>query len=97
NLVLGGSFNFNLDAADLTLDNIWSIIDVASLNETFTDTFSVTGFAEESAGVWTNGVDLVFSETTGVLSVIPEPSVLAMFACGFGIIGFWRRSILRKA
>jgi hypothetical protein len=95
-IILGGSFDFNLTGADLTANNSWSIVDVANLNETFGDTFSVTGFTEESAGVWTNGVSLVFSETTGVLNVIPEPSVLAMFVCGFGIIGFWRRSIHRK-
>ncbi|MDD3276188.1 MAG: hypothetical protein PHP93_03945 [Kiritimatiellales bacterium] len=79
-IILGGSFNFNLTGADLAVGNSWTLVDVANLNETFGASFSVTGFTESSAGVWTNAEgNLVFSESTGVLSVIPINVMTIMF------------------
>jgi hypothetical protein len=79
-IILGGSFDFNLTGADLAVGNSWAIVDVANLNETFGDTFSVTGFTESSAGVWANAAgNLVFSESTGILTVIPINVMTIMF------------------
>jgi hypothetical protein len=77
NIILDGSFKFDLVGADRTVGNSWILIDVATLNETFGTNFNVAGFTEEADGVWSNGSDLFFAESTGILAVIPKSGALA--------------------
>jgi len=87
---IAGDFVFNLTSAELAAGNSWNIVNVATLGETFAGTFTVQGFAESTPGVWTSG-SLSFSEATGVLSVVPEPSVPMLLAGGLGILRLFRR------
>jgi autotransporter-associated beta strand protein len=93
-LVLDGALNFDLSTADATTGNSWNIVDVANLNETYGANFSVVGFTGNS-GVWTlqSGPSLwTFTESTGVLTVVPEPSTLALgLLGGLGLLVIVRR------
>lgn len=72
-LTLDGDFLFNLSGAGSNPGDNWTIVDLATLGAvTFGNTFQVTGFTE-SGNVWTSS-EYQFSELTGVLTVIPEPS-----------------------
>ncbi len=69
-LALKGIFNIDLSGAAATPGNSWTLVDVATLSETFDSTFSVTDFTE-SADVWTkpDGANVwTFRESTGVLT-----------------------------
>lgn len=80
-----GSFNFDISGASLVDGNSWTIVNVGTFLESFSGTFAVTGFTENS-GVWTNG-GFTFTEATGILSysAVPEPSTYAFFA-GAGML-----------
>lgn len=84
-----GDFIFDLAGASLVDGNSWQIVDVGTLNESFSGTFFVQGFSETD-NVWTNGTGFSFSEATGLLSYtassIPEPSAFAALA-GLGSLG----------
>ena len=58
-----------------------------------------TGSLAESAGVWTGsfgGQDFTFTNATGDLSVVPEPSVLALAGIAVAAVGgLWRRQMKR--
>lgn len=73
-----GEFDFDLSGAGTTLGDNWTITSVA--NTTFGASFDIPGFTE-SSDVWTNGI-YQFEESTGVLSVIPEPASLALMGIG---------------
>lgn len=82
-LNLDGDFVFNLTSAASV--GAWTIVDVASLTETYGSTFSVQGFTETSSGVWQSG-NYTFTESTGVLSAVPEPTAAVLAALGaFGL------------
>lgn len=69
-LVTEGSFDFDLSNAATSGGSAWLLVDTAT--RTFGPGFSVAGFTESPAGVWsvsTNGATYRFSESTGVLSV----------------------------
>jgi hypothetical protein len=69
-LSLKGAFGIDLSGAATTNGNSWTLVDVATLAETFDPTFSCTGFTE-IANVWTKRIGSsvwTFSEATGVLS-----------------------------
>lgn len=74
-LNLDGEIFLDLSGADTTAGNMWTIVDVANLTETYGGTFSVNsslGAFTEAADVWTldDGTNLwSFSEATGILSV----------------------------
>lgn len=85
-ITLDGDFIFDLSGASLVNGNSWNIINVGSLAETFGATFTVQGFTNNS-GVWTNG-SLKFTQSTGVLEVVPEPSTAALLLLG-GVTGLW--------
>lgn len=89
-LNLDGDFVFNLSGAASV--GSWTIID-SSVIETFGSTFTVQGFTETSSGVWQSG-NYTFTETTGVLSAIPEPSISLLAA--LGLAGLYARRRGRK-
>ena len=69
-----GVFKFDLTAAGTTLGDTWLVVDVATVVETFSATFSVAGFADLGNNTWAttaNGVRYMFNEATGTLSVVP--------------------------
>lgn len=70
-LTLDGDFVIDLAGASIANGNSWTLVNVGSLTETFSATFSVVDFTE-SANVWTkvDGANTwTFSEATGVLSL----------------------------
>ena len=91
---LNGDFIFDLTGASTTPGSFWNIVDVANLTETYGSTFQVLstlGSFTEVSDVWSiveNGVTYQFTQTTGVLSVIPEPSsaLLSGLLIGAGLL-----------
>lgn len=95
-LTLDGDFMFDLTGA--AANGTWQIVDVSLLNETFGATFGVytsTGTAwTENANVWTyasGGTTYSFSEATGVLSAVPEPTTALLLGGGLMVLLFRRR------
>jgi autotransporter-associated beta strand protein len=67
---LSGDFTIDTSAVNLASGS-WSLVDVATLTETFSATFTVVGFTEVN-NVWTKVVGSntwVFTEATGVLTL----------------------------
>ena len=91
---LDGLFTFDLTTASTTINDSWNIVDVANLTESFGSNFSILGFTADGGGIlWNgsaNGASYQFSETTGVLTVIPEPDTAAVLG-GLGMLGLLRR------
>lgn len=83
---LDGLFTFDLTSASSILGHSWNIVDVGSLTESFTSNFSILGFTPDAGGIlWNgsaNGADYQFSESSGFLTVIPEPSAALLGALG---------------
>lgn len=73
---LDGKFTFDLTAASTASGSSWTIVDVASLVETFGSTFSIAGFTDNGDGTWTssNGI-YKFTKATGVLAVVAAPQL----------------------
>ncbi len=97
-LTLDGDFVFDLSIAGTTPGNSWTIVDVGSLTDTFSGTFTVTGFVDAGSNLWTkdiNGTNYYrFSESTGVLAVVPEPATWGLLAFSLTtVLVFRRRSI----
>ena len=88
-----GDFVFDLTGAGTTVGDTWSIVDVANLIETFGSTFSVVGFTDAGGNLWNNG-NYQFDESTGALSVIPEPATLGMVGFAGLAILFIRRTLV---
>lgn len=90
---LDGLFTFDLTNAAVADGNLWNIVEVGDLVETFGGSFSVSGFTEAS-NVWSK-IDgnntWTFTESTGVLSlaVVPEPGTALLGS--LGIIALLRR------
>jgi len=95
-LRLEGDFLFDLSGAASV--GSWTIVDLSTLNESFTSTFSVaSGFAETflDSGVWTRTLGpstYTFTESTGVLSAVPEPDAISMLLGGVGLLLVLRRA-----
>ena len=94
---LDGAFTFDLTGAGTTVGDSWTIVDYAGLAAVNVGaTFAVTNAGwTETAGVWTgtdtNGATYAFSESTGVLAVIPEPATMCLLAVGGAACLFRRR------
>ncbi|MBN2022454.1 MAG: autotransporter-associated beta strand repeat-containing protein [Pirellulales bacterium] len=89
---LGGRLVF--DVTDVSAPGAWNVLAVNTLTETYGGDFGVTfavgpnSFAatRTSPGVWTCDIAsmgrAVFTESTGVLSFVPEPGTLSLFVAG---------------
>jgi autotransporter-associated beta strand protein len=93
-LSLDGLFTFDLTTASTTIGHDWNIVDVANLFESYGSNFGISGFTPDGGGILWNGTsggaNYQFSETTGVLTVVPEPNVAALFG-GLGTLALLRR------
>ncbi len=91
-LDLYGDFNFNLTGAAEV--GSWNIVNVGSLTELFVSTFTVVGFTDAGSNTWTkvNGTSTyTFSEATGTLSAVPEPSTWVLLALSLLVVVTLRR------
>ncbi|MGE4490226.1 MAG: PEP-CTERM sorting domain-containing protein, partial [Kiritimatiellales bacterium] len=89
-----GSFVFDLSGAGTTVGDAWTIVDNSDLTVSYDSSFSIDGFTDTGSDLWTknaNGVIYQFDESTGVLSVIPEPVSISLLGLGMGLILFIRR------
>lgn len=98
-LLMNGTFSFDLTGADTTYGNSWDIVSMGTLAASYGSSFSVEGFTYGS-GNWTylnGGKTWTYQESTGVLNVIPEPSVVALvtLTCGGLLFGLRRRRVRR--
>lgn len=98
NLVLNGDFRFDLTGASTIVGNSWQVLNVGTLTETFGGTFqalSTLGSFTNNAGIWTiteNSATYQFSQATGILTVVPEPSTWgALLAAALFAMAFIRR------
>ena len=81
-ITLDGLFVFDTAGASDEFGDSWTI--VMSNLETYGTNFDVTGFTEGATGIWTSGI-YQFSESTGALSVVPEPGTYALLAGCFAL------------
>ena len=66
-----GTFIINTADADISDGNVWTLVDVETLAETFSGSFTVQGYSE-AANVWTlvdGNKTWTFAEATGLLSL----------------------------
>ena len=69
-----GTFNINLAGASSAPGDSWTLVNAATLTESFGATFNIPGFVE-SNNLWLSQTgNYVFNEATGVLSVVSGDS-----------------------
>jgi autotransporter-associated beta strand protein len=93
-----GAFVFDLTSAGTVNGNSWNIVD-AALTDAYGGTFAVfsglNAFTNQGGGIWSytnSGTDYQFSQLTGALSVIPEPSTAVLLgAAMLAGLGLFRR------
>lgn len=77
-ITLDGDLDFDLTNANTSVGNSWTIIDHATLTETYGSTFSVTGFALQGTKWIKPAVGTTvfeFDPATGVLRTIVDPTI----------------------
>lgn len=92
-VLLNGLFDLDLSATDPIPGSVWTL--VSTPNTSYGDTFAVRNFAEISPGLWSNSDGFLFSESTGKLTVVPEPASLALLA--LASLSLLHRRTLRHA
>jgi hypothetical protein len=78
-----GDFYFDLSGASTNFGDSWTIASVTA--QTFGSTFTVAGFTNTAASNWrttANGANYLFSTTTGILKVVPEPATMMLLGLG---------------
>lgn len=94
---LNGDFRFDLTSAGTTVGDSWQIVDVDNLTETFGATFSVADFTDAGGSKWIKDIDgtksYEFAETTGVLTVIPEPATVGLLLLSGAVSVMIRRRL----
>jgi len=86
-----GDFIFDLSGAGTNVGDSWTIVSTSA--KTFGSTFNVVGFTDVDGLIWkkhANGVFYQFDESTGVLSVIPEPASMMLLGLG-GLLSVFRK------
>jgi hypothetical protein len=81
-LSAAGTFVFDLSGAALVNNNVWTVVDVGTLYETFEATFTVDGFTKLATGLWKKSVPegtWRFSEATGVLTFETKRGTMIQF------------------
>ncbi len=84
-LLLDGEIFFDLDTAAAV--GSWMIVDVDTLSVDYGSTFTVVGFTETlpDSGIW-QFEDYTFTESTGLLTAVPEPSAAALFLAAGAVL-----------
>jgi hypothetical protein len=85
-----GAFNIDLAGASSTLGDSWALVSTGT--KVFDSTFTVVGFTNTAASDWrttAHGANYLFSTTTGILKVVPEPA--SMLILGLGSLFLARR------
>lgn len=69
-VAFNGAFNINLSGASTAPGSSWTLVDTATLTETFGTTFNIPGFTKTN-NLWVSANNTyAFSESSGVLSVV---------------------------
>jgi hypothetical protein len=90
---LNGVFLFDLSGASTEAGSSWSL--VTASNRSFGETFSVSGFTNNGGGVWSSGI-YQFTQSSGTLEVIPEPSTYALLFGALVLLGALTRRRLQR-
>ncbi|MGZ0710201.1 autotransporter-associated beta strand repeat-containing protein [Coraliomargarita sp. W4R53] len=91
---LSGLLIFDFENLASSTPKSWTIVDSA-LTASYGETFSILSFTEAEAGIWTYdaaNLTYTFSESTGILSAVPEPAQFALLM-GFLVVG---ASVMRR-
>lgn len=103
-LTLDGDLNFDLSGAGNNWGDSWTIVSLSAGTVTYGATFSVIGFERVGGGtgpgLWVydfgENMRYAYDTTSGLLMVVPEPSVYALGLVGLAVFGFMRRRIVRR-
>ena len=93
-LYMDGIMVLDLASASTSIGDQWTLLDTG--REIYGTTFSVDGFSDMGDGTWyldNGGAEYEFSESTGTLTVIPEPATIGLLGMsGLGLFFARRRS-----
>ncbi len=88
-ITFDGDFIFDLSGAGAAFGDSWTIIDTVQESTYYGETFTVAGFTDlaDEGGTWRQAIGATelyyqFQESTGLLTVVPEPASLALLALG---------------
>jgi autotransporter-associated beta strand protein len=87
-VVLDGDFVIDTTAANALNSGSWTLVDTATLNETFGASFSIAGFTDAGNNKWTRVVGsklYTFDEATGILTL--KLFTFEDWIAGFGLTG----------